>query len=63
MHVPLWPELAIKRQWEQAIQLPEFKDYMPDDWTDLKKTERNFFYGVLSTLNALYVESVIKDCR
>ena len=36
---------------------------MPEDWTADHKTEREFFWGVLTTLAPEYVEALIKDCR
>ena len=64
LHVPLWPELAVKRIWPQAMLLDGFANFMPPDWTgENTKTERGFFWGVLSTLAPEYVEALIKDCR
>ena len=61
--VPLWPELAVHRIWLQAVQHPEFMRYIPDTWTAKKKTERAFFWEILSTLQPDYVEALIKDAR
>ena len=37
---------------------------MPPDWAaDNNKTERTFFWGVLTTMAPEYVEELIKDCR
>ena len=39
-------------------------DFMPPDWTaESSKTERGFFWGILTTLAPEYVEELIKDCR
>ena len=63
MRIPLWPELGIRRTWPSAIQHPDFKKYMPDTWTATRKTERKFFWTILSTLQTDFVEHLIKDCR
>ena len=51
------------RQWQQAIQLENFRAHMPDDWVGDSKTERPFFYAVLASLAPEYVQELIKDCR
>ena len=64
MEVPHWPELAPKRVWEQAIQLPDFRNYIPDSWgPESKMLERPFFYGVLVTLAPYFVQELVKACR
>ena len=63
LHIPLWPELAVARQWPQAIQLEHFQAHMPDEWRGDNKTERPFFYAVLASLAPDYVQELIKDCR
>ena len=64
LHIPLWPELAVKRIWQQAVLLEGFADFMPPDWTgENSKTERGFFWGILTTMASEYVEELIKDCR
>jgi len=61
--VPAWPELATAKIWAQAIQFPGFKDYMPDNCCGDVRTERPFFYGILTTLCPDFVTTLIKDCR
>ena len=36
---------------------------MPNDWTGNSKTERGFFWDILTSLAPEYVEALIKDCR
>ena len=36
---------------------------MPDTWTATKKTERDFFFGVLCSIQPDFVEHLIIDCR
>ena len=44
--------------------LPEFKNFIPDQWTkDSKMLERPYFYGILCSLAPLYVTTLIKNCR
>ena len=42
--------------------LPDFRHYMPDQYTGTSKTERTFFWDVLCSLAPEYVEELIKDC-
>ena len=62
--MPFLPELSPKYIWDDAHTHPEFKNYLPDEWTrDGKTTDRNFFYGVLATIAPDYVTHLIEDCR
>ena len=46
------------------MKLPDFKDYVPSDWSaQAKKTERPFFWAVLITLAADFVEHLVNDVR
>jgi len=62
--VPTLPELGVKYQWSQAIKLPGFTSYMPDEWfLDTKLVERTFFYEVLLILAEEYVVQLVKDVK
>ena len=63
--VPLWPELSIARIWPEAMKLPRFAEYMPDEWSldNPKKIERDFVFGVLVTLAPEYMEQLVLDIR
>ena len=63
LRIPIWPELAVHRIWPQAIQLPNFKDYMPSDWSGNSKTERPFFWAILVTMAPEFAEQLVLDCR
>jgi hypothetical protein len=65
LKLPLWPELSIARIWPEAMQLPQFGEYMPPDWSleHAKKIERGFMYGVLTTLAPDYVEKIVDKFR
>ena len=46
------------------MKLPNFAMHMPKDWIDHPKhRERGFFYGVVCTINAQWVEDFVADCR
>ena len=62
--VPCWPELSLEKIWKEAVKIPGFLDYMPDDWIKIAKhRERGFFYGIVATLNEQYVEQLVIDCQ
>ena len=62
--MPTLPELGVKYQWNQAIKLPGFLDYMPDEWSaDVQLVERTFFYKVLLILAEDYVVQLVKDVK
>ena len=67
LKLPLWQELGLENQWNQAIQLPGYTNYIPDDWIHgqgaPKRRERAFFWAILVTQALQYVEELIKDCR
>ena len=64
MRMPLWPEMSLENQWQQAIQLPDFADYMPASWmAQPKQRQRSFFFSILQTLAPEYSEELIADCR
>ena len=63
VRIPAWPELAVKRIWPEAMELKAFRHYMPSEWTATnRRTERSFFYGVLTTLAVQFVEDLVHDC-
>ena len=65
LKLPLWPELSISRIWPEAMKLPRFAEYMPDEWSlqNVKKIEREFMFGQLITLAPEYVEMLVLDIR
>ena len=65
LKLPLWPELSIERIWPNAMLLPSFNEYMPDEWSiaNPKKLERAFFWAILISLAPEYVEQLILDIR
>jgi len=63
LNIPNWPELSVNRMWREAIKQPYFTMYMPDCWGPEKKTERNFFWSIFTTLQPEFVEILVDDCR
>ena len=64
MKVPLYQEISVKNLYEDAMQDPILKKYLPDP-TQLsdKMPERNFFFGILCTLKNQYMKDVINDAN
>jgi hypothetical protein len=63
MHIPAWSELSIRRVWGEACRIQGFRDYLPDDWTSTHKTERKFFYVILTFLAPEFVIDLVKEAR
>ena len=63
--LPLWPELSIARMWPEAHKLPRMAEYLPSEWglANPKKIERNWFFGVVTSLAPEYIEMVVLDIR
>jgi hypothetical protein len=59
--IPKLPELAVHRQWVEAIKLPNFLKFMPDDFNGDSRTPRAFFYGVLCTLAPMYIKVLLEN--
>ena len=51
------------RVWPEAVKLPRFLEYMPDNYNGNKDTDRTFFYQILCTLGVEFVEALILDIR
>ena len=65
MKLPLWPELSIARIWPEAHKLPRMTEYLPSEWglANPKKIERNWFFGIVTSLAPEYIEMVVLDIR
>ena len=63
MFVPNWPECGIKAIWPQAIRVEAFAKHMPDDWTATERTERRYFYGILTAIAPDFVIHMINEAR
>ena len=62
--MPKWPEMSVAKMWKVAVQaVPDFLEYMPDDFNGDHRTERKFFWGVFYAKNSELVERLVEDCR
>ena len=63
--VPMWPQLAMNRVFDQIIALhPDLHDYLPEPTSEDEKhryPEREFFYKVLFKLHPNTVDDLIKQ--
>ena len=60
--VPMLPELAVPKLWDDALKIPGVRDYLPDNWRDAHRIDRDFFWIVVGTLNEAWVKAIIEDC-
>jgi hypothetical protein len=64
LEIPRWPELGVKKVWPEALKLPSFIDYVPDEYLRPNyPVPRGYFYNILTTLALDFVEFLISDCR
>ena len=64
MKVPLYQEISVKNLYEDAMQDPVLKKYLPDpNQLSGKMPERDFFFGILCTLKNQYMKDVINDTK
>ena len=61
--VPNWPQLAVKHVYDEAIKLPNVKDYLPEPTGkgENRLPERDFFWKVLYSLHPDWVDSLIQQ--
>ena len=45
--IPPWPELALRKVWPEALQLPGIRERLPDEWTGGARTDRRYFWITL----------------
>ena len=62
INVPNWPELAVRKVWPFAIQLPGVAERLPDEWTGNLRTDRTFFWGTLIGQHRRWVADLVNDC-
>ena len=63
MTIPKWPELSVRKMWAYAMEIPGFRDYMPDDFTGDHKTDRAYFWGYVVFLCEPLVVALINNTR
>ena len=61
--MPILPELSVGRIWRDAIRIPGFLDFMPDEWEGGRRVDRKFFWMVLTTQHPEWVKHLIKGSR
>ena len=61
--IPAWQELSIRNVWPHACRIVTFRLYMPDEWTATKKTERKFFFNILTFLAPNFVQDLVREAR
>ena len=51
--------------WLEAMAIPQFKNYMPDEWIEQngKNACRTYFYQILGSLAEEYLKAVIRDVK
>ena len=61
--VPMWPELSVAKVMPLAKLIPGFFDYVPPEWEQLLKVDRDFFWAIMVTLDPQFVMELINDVR
>ena len=62
--VPNYKELSVKNIYDDTMQNPLLSKYLPNkEQLSGKLPEREFFFGILSTLKNQYMLDVIKDAN
>lgn len=59
INVPQYDEISVKNLWAEVSQDPELMKYFPDTKCSSKLPERDYFFGVLCTLQPEYINSII----
>ena len=60
--VPPWPELSVRRVWDEALLLPGIRERLPDEWGGGVRTDRHFFWCTLIGQHAGWVSALVNDC-
>ena len=64
MKVPLYQEISVKNMYDDAMQDPILKNYLPEpDQLSGKMPERDFFFGIMCTLKNQYMKDVITSAN
>jgi hypothetical protein len=60
--IPNWPQLTVKRYYQEALALPMVADYLPDPTgkDEQRLPERDFFFKVLNSLHPDYIKTIVK---
>ena len=65
INVPMYPELSVEKMWLEAMKIPHFALYVPDEWIlkNGKGADRTFFWEILSTLAPEFVQAIVLDVQ
>ena len=64
MTIPSYSEISVKNLYEDAMKDPEVALYLPDlENNSNKLPEREFFFGILSTIKRDYLKKIIADAH
>ena len=63
MQVPRYDELSVKKFWPLMQPDAAFMRYMPDPTPDGRLPEREYFWNVLHTVQAEYVQRLIQHAN
>ena len=62
--IPSYEEISVKNLFDDAINTPILKDYLPSsEMLSNRLPERDFFFGILATLKQDYLKLIIKDAH
>jgi len=62
--VPKFEELSVKNLYSDALNDPDVGPYIPDlEMNSNRLPERDFFFGVLSTIKPDYLKQIIDDAH
>lgn len=64
IEIPNYPEISVRNLYEDAMHDESVAVYLPTkEMLSNKLPERNFFFGILSTLREDYVKEIISDAH
>lgn len=64
MAIPNYKEISVKNLYDDAMQDPLLSKYLPSkEQLSGKLPEREFFFGVMSTLKNNYMKEILKDAN
>lgn len=64
MAIPNYKEISVKNLYDDAMQDPVLSRYLPNkNQLSGKLPERDFFFGVMSTLKNTYMKEIVKDAN
>ena len=63
VNVPSYDELSVKALYPQVIADSDLAMHLPDVTSPSRLPERRFFFNVLNTIHAGYVEELVKQAK